>query len=74
MKSLPKIDDLDNEPTVEELSNAITAMAPWKAPGSDSIPANLLQQNKYFLLPFLHDVLVKCWREAMVAQYMLILR
>ena len=34
------MDDLDNEPTAEELSKAITAMAPWKAPGSDGIPAD----------------------------------
>ena len=42
MESLPTMDDLDNEPTVEELSKIITAMAPWKAPGSDSIPADVL--------------------------------
>ena len=29
------MDDLDNKPTVEELSKAITAMTPWKAPSSD---------------------------------------
>ena len=29
MESLPTMDDLDNEPTNEELSKAITAMAPW---------------------------------------------
>ena len=42
MESLPTMDDLDNEPTVEELSKAITAMASWKAPGTDGIPADLL--------------------------------
>ena len=42
MESLPTMDDLDNEPTIEELSKAITAMASWKAPGSDGIPADLL--------------------------------
>ena len=31
MESLLVMDDLDNEPTHEELSKAITAMAPWKA-------------------------------------------
>ena len=29
MESLPTMDDLDNEPTVGELSKAINAMAPW---------------------------------------------
>ena len=70
MESLPMMDDLDNEPTVEELSKAITAMAPWKAPGSDGIPADLLQQCKSCLLPLLHDILVKCWREGKVPQDM----
>ena len=65
MESLPTMDDLDNEPTVEELSKAITAMAPWKAPGSDGIPVDLL-----CLSPLLHDILVKCWREGMVPQDM----
>ena len=70
MESLPTMDDLDNEPTVEELSKAITAMAPWKAPGSDGIPADLLQHCKSCLLPLLHDILIKCWREGMVPQDM----
>ena len=60
MENLPTMDDLDNEPTVEVLSKAITAMAPWKAPGSDGIPAELLQHCKSCLLSLLHDILVKC--------------
>ena len=70
MEILPTMNDLDNEPTVEELSKAITAMSPWKAPGSDGIPADLLQHCKSWLLPLLHDILVKCWREDMVPQDM----
>ena len=64
------MDDLDNEPTVEELNKTITAMALWKAPGSDGISADLLQHCKSCLLPLLHDFLVKCWREDMVPQDM----
>ena len=63
MESLSTIDDLDNEPTAEELSKAITLVAPWKAPVSDGIPANLLQHCK-------HDIIVKCWREGMAPQDM----
>ena len=63
MESLPTMDDLNNEPTVEELSKATSAMAPWKAPGSDGIRVDLLQNCKSLLLPLLHDILVKCWRE-----------
>ena len=70
MESLPKMNDLDNKWTVEELSRTITAMAPWIAPGSDGIPADLLQHCKPCLLPLLQDILVKFWREDMVPQDM----
>ena len=40
MESRPTMDELDNEQTLEELSKAITAMAPRKAPSSDGIPAD----------------------------------
>ena len=68
MESLPTMDDLDSEPTIEELSKAITEMASWKAPGSDGIPVDLLRQCKSCLLPVLHDILVKCWREGKLPQ------
>ena len=55
---------------VEELSIAITAMTPWKVPGKDGIPADLLQHCKFCLLPLLHKILVKCWREGKVPQDM----
>ena len=61
IESLSTIDDLDSEPTIEELSEAITEMASWKAPGS--IPNDLFRQCKSCLLPLLHDILVKFWRE-----------
>ena len=70
MDSLPTMDDLDCEPTTEELSKAIVEMAPWKAPGSDGIPADLLRHCKSCLVPILHDILVKCWREGIVPQDM----
>ena len=70
IESLPTMDDLDNEPTVEELNKAITAMAPWKTPGSDDILSDLLQHCKSCLLPLLYDILVKCLKEGMVTQDM----
>ena len=60
------MDDLDSVPTTEELSKAIDMMAQWKAPGSDGIPADLLRNCKSCLLPHLHDILAKCWREGIV--------
>ena len=38
IKCLPVIGELDNEPTIDELSKAINNLASRKAPGSDGIP------------------------------------
>ena len=38
VECLPTIEELDTEPTLEELSNAIDSLASGKAPGSDGIP------------------------------------
>ena len=43
-------------------------MVSWKAPGSDGIPVDLFRQC--CLLPLLHEILVKCWREGKVLQDM----
>ena len=59
-KNLPTMDVLATEPTIEELSKSITKMAYWKAPDSYGRPADLFRQCKSCLLPFLHDILVKC--------------
>ena len=67
-ESLPTIDDLDSERTIDELSNGITEMASWKVPGIDGIPADFFLQCKSCLLPLLHESLVKCWRVGKVAE------
>ena len=64
------MDDLDSKPTIEELIKGITEMASWKAPDSDAIPADLFRRCKSWLLPLLHDILVKYWREGKVPQDM----
>ena len=60
---LSVMDDLDNPPTEEELIVAIDALSSGKAPGNDSIPAEIIKANKYVLLPYLHKLLIKCWTE-----------
>ena len=70
MENWPTMEDLDTEPTVEEFRKAITGMASGKAPGSDGISADLFRQRKSYLLPLLHDILIKCWREGRVPQDM----
>ncbi|GCC26181.1 hypothetical protein chiPu_0004596 [Chiloscyllium punctatum] len=62
------MDELDAEPSVEELSKAIDSLASGKAPGSDGIPPDLIKCCKTtFLLP-LHEVLCQCWQEGAVPQ------
>ena len=68
IENLSTLDDLDTKPTVKELGKAITEMVSWKAPGSDGIPVDLFRQC--CLLPLLHEILVKCWREGKVLQDM----
>ena len=62
---LPTMEELDTEPTVEELSKAID-----KAPGSDGIPPDLVKHCKTTLLLPLHEVLCKCRQEGVVPQDM----
>uniref|UniRef100_H2ZZE9 Reverse transcriptase domain-containing protein n=1 Tax=Latimeria chalumnae TaxID=7897 RepID=H2ZZE9_LATCH len=62
--------ELDVEPTVEELSKAIDSLSSGKAPGKDGIPAEILKCGKESLLPYLHQLLLKCWKEGKVPQDM----
>ena len=64
------IEELDAEPTIDELSKAIDSLAAGKAPGSDSIPPDLNKHCKTTLLHPLHEVLCQCWREGAVPQDM----
>ena len=68
--TLPTMEELDAEPTLEELSKAIGSLAAGKAPGSDSIPPDLIKRCKTTLLPPLYEVLCQCWKEGCVPQVM----
>lgn len=70
IECLPIMEELDAEPTVEELSKAVDKLASRKAPGSDGIPPDLLKQCKCSLLHPLHKVLCQCWKEGAVPQDM----
>ena len=65
---LPIIDELDAEPTIEELDKAINAISNQKAPGSDGIPPEVINSGKSALLE--HELLCLCWREGAVPQDM----
>ena len=70
VECLPTMEELDTEPTLEELSKAIDSLASGKAPGSDGIPLDLLKHCKTTLLHSLHVLLCQCWQEGAVPQDM----
>ena len=70
IERLPVMEELDAVPTVEELCKAIDSLAVGKAPGSDSIPPDLIKRCKTTLLHPLHELLCQCWEEGAVPQDM----
>ena len=70
IECLPTMEELDTEPTVEELSKATDSLATGKAPGRDGIPPDLVKHCKTTLLLPLHEVLCQCWQEGAVPQDM----
>jgi hypothetical protein len=70
IKNLPIMEELDEVPTLEELSKAIESLPNDKAPGSDSIPPEAIKCGKPTLLEPLHELLCLCWEEGAVPQDM----
>ncbi|XP_020604539.1 uncharacterized protein LOC110043431 [Orbicella faveolata] len=67
---LPAMEELDEMPTLEELSKAIDNLACGKAPGLDSIPAEVLKHGKPSILQPLHELLCHCWEKGHIPQDM----
>ena len=70
VETLPTMDELDSEPTMEEVSTALDALSSGKAPGGDGIPPEVLKCGKGTLTKELHELLCQCWREGSVPQDM----
>ena len=68
VECLPTMEELDTEPTLEELSKATDSLA--QAPGSDGIPPDLIKHCKTNFLHSLHVLLCQCWQEGAVPQDM----
>ncbi|XP_044178591.1 uncharacterized protein LOC122960452 [Acropora millepora] len=68
---LPVMKELDDPPTIEDLSKAIDSLASIKAPGNDGIPPEVIKVGKdSSLLIHLHELLLQCWEEGSVPQDM----
>ena len=50
MESLSTIDELDSEPTLEEINQALDQLSSGKAPGHGGIPVEVLQCAKGTIL------------------------
>ena len=68
LPGLPVIDELDNTPTLEELSIAIDGLACGKSPGKDAIPPDVLMHGKQTILQPLHELLCLCWEQGHIPQ------
>jgi hypothetical protein len=62
IKSLPTLVELDNEPTLSELKDALKCLAKGKAPGNDNIPAEILKCLNEQQIKELHEILCLCWK------------
>ena len=70
LPNLPVMEELDEKPTLEELSKAIDCPSCGKAPGKDGIPPEVLKHGKAAVLQPLHDLLCLCWEQGHIPQDM----
>ena len=59
----PVVEDLDSEPTGEDLEKALGSLPPEKAPGQDGIRAEILKCCKCVAFTELYQIVCLCWRE-----------
>ena len=57
MESLSIMDELDSEPTLEEINQALDKLSTGKAPENDGIPVEVIKCAKGTLLKERHEIL-----------------
>ena len=70
LPGLPVIEELDNTPTLEELSIAINGLTCGNATREDSIPPDVLKHGKQTILQPLHELLCLCWEQGHIPKDM----
>ena len=70
MESLSVIDELDSEPTLEDINQALDQLSSSKAPGNDGIPVEVIECAKGTLFKELHEILCQSLREGEVSRDM----
>ena len=70
MDILSTKDELDSEPTLEEIKQALDQLSSGKAHRNHGIPVEVIKCAKGTLLKELHEILCQCWREGEVPQDM----
>ena len=60
MESLSTMDELDGEPTLEEIKQALDQLSSVKGSGQDGIPAEVIKCVKGTLLKEIHEILCSC--------------
>ena len=70
IECLPTMSELDEIPTLSEMTKAIDHLSPGKAPGNDGIPPEIIKCGGSILSKHLLDLLCQCWEEGAVPQDM----
>ena len=68
LPQIPIDDNMDNLPTIEEIEKATRLLSSGKAPGSDSIPAEIYKEGGSALLEKLHQLFTLIWQEETLPQ------
>lgn len=66
LPQFPEFSELDAPPTLEEIENAVKLLKNGKAPGPDSLPAEIFKHGGRQLRAKLHTLFQKIWKEETV--------